>query len=168
MRKLSTVLCVSLVLVLGIMALPALSGAAEFHYPGPPAFTITYPDGSTQGKPDSPEQVFAMKDPDGVTIQVSVADIPEGVALKDAGEAYSKGLAESQKSEVEIITNEEIELEDGTKAYFTEMEWMYQGSTLITTYVVSVYKDGKWVYAAAHPWADLEPSEEFVKSLVMK
>ncbi|MBW1711169.1 MAG: hypothetical protein JRG97_16105, partial [Deltaproteobacteria bacterium] len=86
----------------------------------------------------------------------------------DAGESYSKGLAESQKSEVEIIANEEIELDDGTKAYFTEMEWMYQGSTLITTFVVSVYKDGKWVYTSAHPWADLDEPMEFVKSLVME
>ncbi|MBW2062725.1 MAG: hypothetical protein JRI95_14355 [Deltaproteobacteria bacterium] len=167
MRKLSSVICVALVLALGIIVLPTFSNAAEFKYAGPPAFTVTYPDGSAKIKTDAPEQVFAMKMPDGVTIQVSVADIPEGVALKDAGEAYSKGLAESQKSEVEIISNEEIELEDGTKAYFTEMEWIHQGSTLITTFVVSVYKDGKWVYTAAHPWADMDEAIEFVKSLVM-
>ncbi|MBW2053317.1 MAG: hypothetical protein JRG97_12535, partial [Deltaproteobacteria bacterium] len=103
------VVFVAAVFVMGVMLIPSMTSAEEFKYAGPPAFTVTYPDGSTKAKPDSPEQVFAMKTPDGVTIQVSVAAIPEGVALKDAGESYSKGLAESQKSEVEIIANEEIE-----------------------------------------------------------
>ena len=168
MRKTLTVMAVVSMLMMGMVLLPTFSSAAEFKYAGPPAFTVTYPDGSKKTDMDSPEQVFAAKTPSGLTIQAAVAAVPEGLALKDAGAAYSVGLGKSQNSEVEVLTNEEIELEDGTKAYYTEIEWMYQGSTLITTMIVSVYKDGKWIYTAAHPWSDLDEASEYVKSLVME
>ena len=47
MRKIAASLCVVLALTLGITLVPALTSAAEFSYDGPPAFTVTYPAGST-------------------------------------------------------------------------------------------------------------------------
>lgn len=74
--------------------------------------------------------------------------------------------------------NKEITLSDGTRAYYREMDWVHasSGGTLITTKVVSAYKDGKVVFIAAHAWGNLytgefqryNTAEKIVKSLKFK
>jgi len=169
--KLKLSLCFLLALTLGIAFLPALSSAEEFSFAGPPAFTVTYPDGSTPDEKTAPEQVWAIKTPSGVVIQASVGPIPEGVALKDVAEkAYKPGLEKSQGAKAKMSENKEITLSDGTKAYYSEMDWIHapSGGTPITTMVVSVYKDGKWVYTAGHPWENYNEPMKIVKSLKFK
>jgi hypothetical protein len=63
--------------------------------------------------------------------------------------------------------NKEITLSDGTKAYYSEISWNHapSGGTTITTMMVSVYKDGEWVWVAAHPWDNFGAEEKIVKSL---
>jgi hypothetical protein len=171
MMKTAISLCAVLALTLGIALVPTLTSAAEFSFAGPPAFTVTYPDGSTPTDKDSPEQVWAIKTPAGVTIQAAVAPIPEGVDLKDVAEkAYKPGLEKSQGTEAKMSENKEITLSDGTKAYYSEMDWKHapSGGTLISTMVVSVYKDGKWVYTTGHPWENYNEPMKIVKSLKFK
>jgi hypothetical protein len=169
--KLKLSLCLLLALTFGIAFLPTLSSAAEFSFAGPPAFTVTYPDGSTPEEKSAPAQVWAIKTPSGVVIQASVALIPEGVDLKDVAEkAYKPALEQSQGAKAKMSDNKEITLSDGTKAYYSEMDWNHapSGGTLITTMIVSVYKDGKWVYVAAHPWDNYNVAMKIVKSLKFK
>ena len=98
--KLQLSSCVLLALSMGIAFLPGLSSAAEFSFAGPPAFTVTYPDGSTPNEKTAPEQVWAIKTPSGLVIQASVAPIPEGVELKDAAEkAYKPGLEKKREDQ---------------------------------------------------------------------
>lgn len=169
MKKTAVTLFVVLSMTLGIALLPTLTWAAEFSYAGPPAFTITYPDGSKPyDKPDL-NQVWRIKTPEGVDIQAIAGPIPEGIELKDwAEKSYKPGLETSQKTKAKMKSNKEYELADGTKAYYSEMEWMWQGSTLITTVIVAAYKGGKLVYVAAYPWAVPDEPIEVVQSLKFK
>jgi hypothetical protein len=155
---------------LGIALVPTRTSATEFSFAGPPAFTVTYPKGSTPTDKDSPVQVWAIKTPAGVIVQAAFAPIPEGVELKDAAaKGYLPGLAEAMRTKVKMGVNKEITLSDGTKAYYSEMDWIYNPTiTRITTMIVSVYKDGKWVYTTAHPWENYGTLEKIVKSLKFK
>ncbi len=169
MKKTAISIFVVFGLILGIALAPPLTRAAEFSYAGPPAFTITYPDGSKPNSKHDPNQVWRITTPEGVDIQAIVGPIPDGIALKAwAEKSYKPGLEASQKTKASMKANKEYELADGTKAYYSEMEWMYQGSTLITTVIVAAYKGGKLVYVAAYPWASPEEPIEVVQSLTFK
>ena len=170
MKKTAITLSVVLALTLGIALVPTLTSAAEFSYDGPPAFTVTYPNGSTPDEKNAPEQVWAIKTPSGVVIQASVALIPEGVELKNAAEkAYKPGLEKSQGTSVRMSDNKEITLSDGTKAYYSELSWTHTPTqAAIVTVMVSVYKDGKWVYTTGHPWESFNEPMKIVKSLKFK
>jgi hypothetical protein len=169
MKKTAAILFVVLSMTLAIVLAPTLTWAAEFSYADPPAFTVTYPDGSQPTKTDAPEQVWAIKTPEGVVIQASYTSIPEGVELKDYAEkVYKPGLEAGQKTKAKIKKNEAFDLADGTKGYYSEIEWMWQGSTLITTVMVSAYKGGKLITTTGHPWASPDEPIEIVQSLKFK
>jgi hypothetical protein len=160
---------VVLAMTLGIFLSPILTSAAEFSFAGPPAFTVTYPDGSKPTEKDSPVQVWAIKTPDEVVVQAAVAPIPEGIGLQEVAEkVYKPGLETYAKAKVTVIANDEIILKDGTKANFTALEWEWQNQATITTVMVSAYKNGKWVYATAHPWMSPWEPMRIVKSLRFK
>lgn len=160
-------------MVSGFLLFPILVSAEEFKYAGPPAFTVTYPEGSTPAEKDAPAQVWAIKTPEEVVVQAAVAPIPEGVGLQEVvDKVYKVGLesyASAWKAKVKVIANDEIILKDGTKANFAALEWMWKDqTTTITTVIVSAYKDGKWVYTTAHPWMSPWESMGIVKSLRFK
>ena len=125
MKKTAISIFVVFGLILGIALAPPLTRAAEFSYAGPPAFTITYPDGS---KPNSKHNTLIkyvrITTPEGVDIQAIVGvTIPDGIALKAwAEKSYKPGLEASQKTKASIKANKEYELADGTKAYYSEMK----------------------------------------------
>ncbi|MBI4768470.1 MAG: hypothetical protein HY787_28405 [Deltaproteobacteria bacterium] len=170
MKKKLACLCVVLALTLGVALVPALTSAAEFSFAGPPAFTVTYPDGTDDEK-TSPEQVLRIKTGAGLVVDVAVAPIPEGIALKDYAEkSYKPGLEKAVGANAKMGDNKEITLADGTKAYYSEMDWNHapSGGTLITTMVVSAYKDGKVVYVDAHPWDNYNVATKIVMSLKFK
>lgn len=170
MKKTAITLCVVLALTLGIVVIPALTSAAEFSYPGPPAFTVTYPGGGTEDEKTDPSQVLRIQYPVGFFFDVSVSPIPEGIALKDYAEkGYKPGLEQSQKATAKMGDNKEITLADGTKAYYSEMTWVHPPSgTPIVTMLVSAYKDGKVVVVDAHPYQEYGKYEKIVKSLKFK
>jgi CubicO group peptidase (beta-lactamase class C family) len=141
--------------------------ATAYRYDRTPSFTVSFPAGSTKARPVAPNQVLAGKTPDGVAFQVSVDPIPEGVALSKVGpDFYAVNLEKSGAgSEIEILTNQEISLKCGTRAYYSEIEWMYRGSNLLTTQLVSAFKGGKWVAVTTHPRQFPRNYTALVKSL---
>jgi len=167
MKKIAASLFIVLALTLGITLFPALTSAAEFSYAGPPAFTVTYPAGSTDEEKTEPEQVLRIQYPGGFFVDVGVSPIPEGVALKDYAEkSYKPGLEKGQGTTAKMSENKEITLADGTKAYYSEISWTHPPTnTPIVTMIVSAYKDGKLVYVDAHPYMDYGKYEKIVKSL---
>ena len=68
-----------------------------------------------------------------VEIEDSVADIPEAMTLADIGPKVYLPTLKEVGSNFNVVSNDEITLKDGTKAYRTEIEWLYHdGKTWIT------------------------------------
>ena len=106
--------------------------------------------------------------PGGPTFQASVGDIPEGMKLDDVGPKALAFALEGVGSNVKVLSNKEITLKDGTKAYRTDIGWKWQSSFAVTTLSVSAFKDGKWVLLTTH--ATRVPNElaPIVESLTFK
>ena len=77
--------------------------------------------------------------------------------------SYTSALKTFAK-DVAVVSNKQIVLDDGTPAYKTDFTWRYKDFKL-TTQLVSVFKEGKWVYVAAHPWQKTNNAADIVGSL---
>ena len=133
-----------------------------------PAFTFTYPLGSKKSALNSPGQVMRMKTHLDIDFSASVGKAPEGIKLKDFGaKFYAQGL-ENVGSNIKVISNREITLNCGTKAYKTDITWLWKNSFSITTISVSAYKDDKFVFVCAHSWKDYYSAVPIVRSLSFK
>ena len=130
-----------------------------------PAFTFEYPKGSRKKALDAPGQIMAMETPGGVVFQASVAAIPPGMTLADLGPKALASAFKNAGSDVHVISNKEIALKDGTRAYRTRINWRFQGSFPLKTLAVSAFRDGKWVFLTAHPWKDPDEVAPVVESL---
>ncbi|MGD9174645.1 MAG: serine hydrolase [Desulfobacterales bacterium] len=118
-----------------------------------------------------PGQIFRIKAPEGVPIfTVGVADIPQGLALKDTGQFLLKLYQkESQIKDAAIRKQELITLSDGTQANYGEITWRYRSFDLVTV-AVGAYKDDKLIGVSVVGSRNM-PTEylaEMVKSLKFK
>jgi hypothetical protein len=146
-------------------------GAARdgiFYRTASPAFTFEYPKGSTKRPLEIPDQIMTMETPDGVIFQASVAAIPPGLKLADVGPKALAAAYRNVGSDVQVISNKEITLKDGTTAYKTRINWLFQGSFPLKTLAVSAFRGGKWVFLTAHPWKNPEEVAPIVGSLTFK
>jgi hypothetical protein len=91
-----------------------------------------------------------MRTPYGQEFDASVADIPEGITLADYGPKGYAPILEKIVSNVNVISNKEIILKDGTKAYRTDIKWLWKENIWLITLVVSTYKDDKLVFLGTH------------------
>ncbi|MEW6186268.1 MAG: hypothetical protein AB1585_11070 [Thermodesulfobacteriota bacterium] len=146
-----------------------ITSTMDFSYNGQPVFFISNPGDCTPIAKASPYQVWAVKTAWNFDVSAAVRSIEEGIELKDVNEkVWKQGLERVLGGiAIKILKNEEITLSDGTKAYYSEMAWN-RGGTPITTLIVSVYRDGKWVLVAAHPSNNFEAARKIVKSLRFK
>jgi CubicO group peptidase (beta-lactamase class C family) len=139
-----------------------------FRRTASPAFKFEYPLGSKKAAISYPGQVMVMKTPGDIEFSAFVGDIPEGMKLEDFGPKFYAPPLENLGSNIKVISNKEITLKCGTKAYRTDIKWMWNNSLLITTYLVSAYKDGKIIFVLAHPWKYHDKAEPIVQSLNFK
>jgi len=133
-----------------------------------PSFTFKYPLGSTKAETTSPRHIMRMKTPENVTFDASVVSIPEEMKLADFGVQYYTNLLQSVGSNIEVLSNKEITLKCGTKAYRTDIKWLWNGTFPISTVLVSAYKNGQCVYLATHPLQNPEKVAHIVQSLSLK
>lgn len=138
-----------------------------FTRTAPPAFRFQYPIGSKKAA-NYGLQVMRMYPPSGSDFAAAIVDIPEGLKLKDFGPKFYTQRLAHLVSKVKVILNKEITLQCGTKAYRTDMTYLWKGYVPITTFLVSVYKEGKCIYVSAHPWKDHEKYLPIVESLTLK
>jgi adenylate cyclase len=129
-----------------------------FAHAEQPAFHLEYPKGSKSFPGDS-TNVLMMRSPGGpagfFTFGAGIDDVPKGMKLNEIGTEYYLSFLKPYGSNINVKSNREISLKDNTKAYRTEIEWLrLDGATWMSTTVVSVIKDGKWVYASAHTMGD--------------
>ena len=93
-----------------------------------------------------PGQIFRKKAPEGLPVfTVGVADIPQGLALKDTGQFLLKLYQKnSQVKDAAISKQELITLSDGTRANYGEITWRYRSFEMLTV-AVGAYKDDKLI-----------------------
>jgi len=146
---------------------PIVSSAQEFRYKGPPAFSIMYPKGKTETESLDPKRVFKAETYEElIELLVFVEDIPKGIELENVGPKTLVHVIEKiVNAKIEVLSNEEIELADGTKAYKTTMEWTHRKGYLVTLQLVSVFKKHKWVYIVAVTTGDPREITELAESL---
>jgi TolB-like protein/class 3 adenylate cyclase/tetratricopeptide (TPR) repeat protein len=147
---------------------PLLSTAEEYNYKGPPAFTLRYPQGWTEVEYNNPEKVFEVKTLGGVIgFNVFVESIPKDIKLEDVGLKIAVPRLEKElNAKIKVVSNEEIELACGTKAYKTKMELDHPIRGILFQFILlSAFKDNKWVYNMAFTAGDTREIEELVESL---
>jgi TolB-like protein/class 3 adenylate cyclase/Flp pilus assembly protein TadD len=150
------------------IASPLLSTAEEYNYTGPPTFTLRYPLGRTEFEFIAPEKVFKVDTyGDLIEFHVFVEDIPKGIKLQDVGlKIVVPRFEKDINAKIKVVSNDEIELAWGTKAYKTKAEWEHPiRGHLIQLILLSAFKDNKWIYNAALTAGDTREIEELTESL---
>ncbi|MEJ2640155.1 MAG: hypothetical protein P8010_11305 [Desulfosarcinaceae bacterium] len=140
----------------------------RFSRTAPPAFEFEYPLGSKKQGVDNPGQVMRMRSLDDIDFSASIIDIPAGIKLEDFGpKTYAKSL-ETVGSQIEVISNEKNALKGGTRAYRTEITWLWKNSLSIKTILVTAYRNRKAVFICAHSWKTSRTVEPIFQSLRFK
>jgi CubicO group peptidase (beta-lactamase class C family) len=133
-----------------------------------PAFKFEYPLGSRKETILYRGQVMRMTTPGNIFFSAYVVDIPDGMKIADFGpKIYAQNL-ENYGSNIKVISNKEIVLKCGTKAYRTDIKWLWNNSIWMTDFVVSAYKDDKCIYLLAETWKYYDKLEPIVQSLTFK
>lgn len=140
--------------------------AGRFVRRAAPAFQFSYSPGSRKESLLAPRQVMRMKTLSSTPFAAAILDIPPGVALAEVGpNTFVALLRQSGLRNINVQSNRMIRLADGTPAYKTHFTWQTKGALDLTTFLVSVFRDGKWVYLSAHPWRNLAEASQIVESL---
>ena len=133
-----------------------------------PKFMFEYPAGSKKQPTVNPFQVMRMKTPDEVHFEASIINIPDKLRLEDFGpKIYAESL-HRVGSDIKVLSNKEITLKCGTRAYRTDIKWKWNNYLPLTALVVSAYKDNKCVYLATHTGPNPERFAPIVESLTFE
>ena len=130
-----------------------------------PKFKFEYPAGSKKQPTVNPIQVMRMKTPDEVHFEASIIDIPDKLKLEDFGPKIYAEIIKRVGSDIEVLSNKEMTLKCGTRAYRTDIKWIWKHYIPLTSLVVSAYKGNKCVYLATHTGPDPEKFAPIVESL---
>jgi len=134
-----------------------------------PSFQFSYPDVSRKDEIAYPSQIMGMRTPDGIAIHAYLSEIPGGMMLAEVGpKAYTEKLAQVG-TDIRILANRTIVLRDGTAAYRTDFEWQWSANgSMVTTRLVSAFKEGKWIHVATHHLIDPGDEAPIVESLTLR
>jgi hypothetical protein len=116
----------------------------EFIHTPSPAFRFKYPKTSLKQIIRFPGQVMAMKTLGGNSFSASISGIPTGTKLAEVGPRVFASALKNLGSNIQVVSNKKIILEDGTVAYRTDINWQGQPFRL-RTLLVSAFKDRKLV-----------------------
>jgi hypothetical protein len=146
---------------------PFMSSPEEFKYQGPPAFSLKHPKGKTETEFLLPDKVLDVEAYERlIDFNVFVEDIPEGIPLEDVGPSVLiPRLEKDVNAEIRLLSNQEIGLTDGTRAFKTKMEWTHRKGFFVTAFLVSAYQENKWVYNFAATVGDPLEIESLAESL---
>ncbi len=117
-----------------------------FMYKESPAFNFQYPVASMKRKLRYPDQVMSMRTFDRATFSAFVAQRPYGVSLENAVPNLITHVLRKIGSDVNVINNQPVVLNDGTNAYRTDIDWKFGSTWPTRSSYLSVYKDGKWIF----------------------
>ena len=117
----------------------------EFIHTPSPAFRFKYPKTSLKQATRFPGQVMVMKTLGGNRFSASISGIPTGTKLAEVGPRVFASSLKKFGSNIQVVSNKKITLEDGTVAYRTDINWLWQSSWSLRTLLVSAFKDRKLV-----------------------
>jgi hypothetical protein len=174
MKKLH-VMIVAAIFVLGALLFPTL-GFAEFKYAGPPAFTVDIPDDAVKGEVDAAANQVWNGKVGGADITILASDVPKDISAKDQCKSTMAGFDQTfdhiELTDIELLSNEEFELEDGTASWRCDFEWVWtDGSTMLTTTMITADKGGKRIviYTTTHAYLpDADLPIETIESLTFE
>jgi hypothetical protein len=133
-----------------------------------PKFKFEYPVGSKKLSTAQQWQIMRMKTPYGIHFAASVMAIPEMLKLEDFGPKLYIEYLQGIGSNAEVIANNEITLNCGSRAYRTDIKWTYSDLLQVTSLVVSSFKDNKCVYLVIHAGRNPEKVASVVESLTFE
>jgi CubicO group peptidase (beta-lactamase class C family) len=133
-----------------------------------PKFMFEYPVGSKKQSSLSPRQIMKMKTPDEVRFEANVITKPEKLKLKDLGPKLYTEYLRHIGSDIRVVANKEKVLNCGTRAYRTDIRWVYKDYYQLTSLVVSAYKGNQCVYLVIHAGANPEKFAPIVESLTFE
>jgi len=142
-----------------------------FKRTAPPSFQFEYPLSSIKAERAIPDEVMSMTIREDVLFSaavIDIIDIPQEMKLEGIGPGLFASLLEKFGSNIQVISNKEIALKCGTKAYRTDITWLSNDRKKFTTIVVSVFKDGKCVGLQASTTQNPAEIEPIVKSLTFE
>lgn len=145
-----------------------IAKSGVFKRTATPSFQFEYPLGSKKAVRTTPVQIMRMKTPDDVPFAAGVVDVPEGLEIEDFGPIGYVAQLKKLGSNIKVISNKEITLKCGTKAYRTDITWLVNNIIPIKTFLVSVYMEGKCILVSAHPWKNHDKVELIAQSLTFK
>lgn len=156
--------------LLAWVVVPMAVQAKEFKYDKKPEFSITHPDIWTPDTVNPWKAMYRVQAKAGVPVMdVQVFDIPKGETLETIGKYWKKNVIDKeQKVDTKIVQDKMIKLPDGTEANETIYHWNYKGVVDLQTINVSVFKDGKWVYATINQTQGSEPLRKVLYTLKFK
>jgi hypothetical protein len=146
-------------------------GMAEdgvFKRTASPAFKFEYPPGSKKETIRYPNQIMRMRTLGDVLFSAYVLDIPKGMKPEDFGPKFYARDLENYGSNIKVNSNQEITLDCGTKAYQTEITWLWGSKIWMTDFIVSAYRDDQVVYLLTETWKHHDKLEPIVQSLTFK
>jgi hypothetical protein len=134
----------------------------EFERTAKPAFTFDYPKETTMQPLKYDYEIFRGVTPDGITINVQIfeidlkKDIDE--QLKGHANGYVDALKQMGSKKVKLIYVKPTDRYENFKAYEFELEWLWlDGSTVLTTYVNVIQKEGHVISMQGHTVGGIEP-----------
>jgi len=131
-----------------------------------PAFQFEYPAGSYKAETDAPGQIMRMKGPGHMAVRASIINVPKGIPVREFGPEFYLQNLKKHGTSFEIASNKEIILKCGTKAYRTDINWIWNKNVSMRTLLVSVYKDGKAVFLNTVSWNNShQKCEPIIRSL---
>ena len=135
---------VSLLVASGLF--PTSAHCGEYLHEGTPVFRVVYPDNMTT-HPENPRNLPLRLGTNGSLpiLEANVLDIPENAQIETISERVRENASKATGSDVEIKSEEMITLACGTPARATLLGFLFQGWMPLDIYVVSAFKDEKWV-----------------------
>jgi CubicO group peptidase (beta-lactamase class C family) len=133
-----------------------------------PKFRFEYPVKSKKLSTAQQWQIMRMKTPYGIHFEASVMAIPEMLKLEDFGPKLYIEYLQGIGSNAEVIANNEITLNCGSRAYRTDIKWTYSDLLQVTSLVVSSFKDNKCIYLVIHAGRNPEKVASVVESLTFE
>jgi hypothetical protein len=85
--------------------------------------------------------------------------------LEDFGPKQYASWMKNFGSNITVISNGEIALKDGTRAYRTDIEWIMKNNRPVITNLVSAYKGGKCIYIVIHEFRSYKTVNSILQSL---